>query len=373
MHVILIGGGIMGLLSAYELVNAGCKVSLFDKSQAGTEASWAGGGIVSPLYPWRYDAPITALASWGQGYYPQLSEHLKQATGIDPQFNPCGLLMLDAEDEALAVRWARQHGREMQEVSDTEAKALEPHLQCTVSRGLWMPKVGSVRNPRLLQSLMAALQNHSGFSLSINEPVTTLVSENGRAKGVTTAKGRYNADAVVVSAGAWSAGLLQSLGISLPVKPVRGQMVAIQAPIDWLQHIVLKNGTYIVPRKDGLVLAGSTLEFVGFDKSTTPSAKSFLLERAYQMMPSLAQFPVVAQWAGLRPGSPDGVPFIGELEQLPGVYLNVGHYRNGLVLAPAACRLLADLLLQREPIVDPQLYRPDVRLRAQPIANPEWR
>lgn len=373
MHVILVGGGIMGMLSAYELVQAGCAVSLFDKSQTGTEASWAGGGIVSPLYPWRYEAAITALASWGQGFYPQLTEKLKADTGIDPEYNPCGLLMLDAEDEALAIRWAAQHQRTMYERSEAEAQQLEPHLGCAVTRALWMPQVGSVRNPRLLQALLQRLRAHPGFTLHVNEQVLSLETAAGRVKGIVTGQGRYNADAVVLCAGAWSAGLLEAMKFALPVKPVRGQIVAMQTSPGWLQRIVLKNGTYVVPRKDGLVLAGSTLEFVGYDKSTTAAAQDFLLGRAYEMMPGLRDFPVVGHWAGLRPGTPDGVPFIGEMESVPGLFINTGHYRYGLVMAPASCRLLADLVLTREPIIDPKPYQPEHRLRAVINANPEWR
>lgn len=372
MHVILVGGGVMGLLSAYELLQAGCSVSLFDKSQVGTEASWAGGGIVSPLYPWRYPAAITALSSWGQGYYPQLTRMLHQATGIDPEFNPCGLLMLDTEEKALAIKWAAQNDRMLLDVSLDQVRELEPHLECAVQQALFMPQVGSLRNPRLLQALLQKLLTHAGFKLHINEQVLALEQKNARISAVVTNAGRYNADAVVLNAGAWSAALLEPLGFSLPVKPVRGQIVAIQAQLGWLQHIVLKNGTYIIPRKDGLVLAGSTLEFVGYDKRTTQAAHDFLVDRAYEMMPSLRDFPVVGHWAGLRPGSPDGVPFIGEMDTVKGLFLNVGHYRYGLVLAPASCRLLADMLLGRRPIVDPQPYQPEIRLRAGINANPEW-
>lgn len=372
MRVILVGGGVMGLLSAYELVKAGCTVSLFDKSQTGTEASWAGGGIVSPLYPWRYGPSITALASWGQGYYPQLAETLANATGIDPEFNHCGLLMLDAEDEQEALRWAVANARNLVQETPANAYLLEPHLECPANSVVWMPEVGSLRNPRLLQALRLVLMKKSSFSLHVNEAVLALNREQGRVTGISTEKGRYNADAVVLSAGAWSTALLEKFDFALPVKPVRGQMVAIQADIGWLKHIVMKNGTYIVPRKDGLILAGSTLEFVGFDKTITTDARAMLLSRAYEMMPSLQRFPVIEQWAGLRPGSPDGIPFIGEMESVKGLFLNVGHYRNGLVLAPASCRLLADMMLRRPPIMDPLPYLPEPRLRAGASATLEW-
>ncbi len=372
MRVVLVGGGIMGLLSAYELVQAGCEVVLFDKSNTGTEASWAGGGIASPLYPWRYESPITALATWGQGYYPQLTDHLREVTGIDPEYNPCGLLMLDAEDETAALQWSAQYGRAVTALDGAGARELEPHLECAVARALWMPQVGSIRNPRLLQSLRQYLLAHEHVELHDNEAVVSLECSDNQARAIVTDKGRYVADAFVVCAGAWSSALLQPLGLRLPVKPVRGQMVAIQAPVGYLQHIVLRNGTYVVPRKDGLILAGSTLEFVGFDKGTTEAAREFLLGRAYDMMPILQQFPVVAQWAGLRPGSPDGIPFVGELESARGLFVNAGHYRNGLVLAPAACRLLVDQVLQRETILDPRPYLPEQRLREGVNANPEW-
>ena len=179
-----------------------------------------------------------------------------------------------------------------------------------------------------------------------------------------TASDTIPADCVVVAAGAWSGELLATLGLYLPVEPVKGQMILYKCELDYLPAMVLAEGRYAIPRRDGHVLVGSTLEHVGFDKTPTGEARASLKASAEKMLPGLAQREVVGHWAGLRPGSPDGVPFIGEVPELPGLWLNCGHYRNGLVLAPASCELLKNLMLGETPIVDPAPYSPVGRLRA---------
>jgi glycine oxidase len=153
---------------------------------------------------------------------------------------------------------------------------------------------------------------------------------------------------VVIAGGAWSAALLRDTGLDLPVTPVRGQMIQFKARPGLLRHIVLDRDHYLVPRQDGLILAGSTLEHVGFDKSTTQAARDLLRERALQLVPALADCPIVRHWAGLRPGSKDGIPLIDEHPQIRGLYVNAGHYRNGVGMAPASARLLVDRILHRE-------------------------
>ena len=155
---------------------------------------------------------------------------------------------------------------------------------------------------------------------------------------------------------------MQQAGLTLPVEPVKGQMLLYRMAPGWLPSIVMARGRYAIPRRDGHILIGSTLEYEGYDKRTTDEALASLRASAQALLPDLAQQSPVAQWAGLRPGSPDGVPYIGPVSSLPGLWLNTGHFRNGLVLAPASCRLLADLLLQRSPEIDPTPYLPDTRL-----------
>lgn len=356
--VIVVGGGVMGMLTARALLLRGVKVTLIEKSEPGTEASWAGGGIVSPLYPWTYVPAISALASWAQEYYPTLVSQLQEETGIDPELNPCGLLMLDPPDARRALEWAREFGKNLQRVGRGFVADREPAATTDFSDALWLPYVSNVRNPRLLQALKASLLLHNGFDLVTRQTVVDIRQNGMQSVTVQGGTDRWSAAKVIVCAGAWSAGLLQKSGVSLPVVPVRGQMLLFEARPGLVQSIILKDGKYVIPRRDGHILAGSTTEEVGFDKSTTADARELLLHHAIDIVPSLRDVPVVQQWAGLRPGAPGGLPFIGALPGMDRVFVNAGHYRNGLVLAPASAQLVVDLATGQRPVVDPAPYDP---------------
>jgi len=360
--VIVVGGGVIGLLSAYQLAMAGKRVTLLDRGSVGSEASWAGGGIVSPLYPWRYSQAVTALAHWSQDYYPGLGERLLADTGIDPEVHVTGLYWLDLDDQAEALAWAQRQGRPLYEVPVESAYARVSALGAGFERAIYMSGVANVRNPRLVKALRAALQRLPNVTLREHSPVAQFVRDGSRIVGVRTAEGELLAEQVVVAAGAWSGELLQSLEMSLPVEPVKGQMILFKCAEDFLPSMVLAGGRYAIPRRDGHILVGSTLEHAGFDKTPTDEALASLRASAETLLPALRDAEVVGHWAGLRPGSPEGIPFIGEVPEHPGLWLNCGHYRNGLVLAPASCRLLADLMLGREPIIDPAPYSPAGRL-----------
>jgi len=170
------------------------------------------------------------------------------------------------------------------------------------------------------------------------------------------------ADQVVLAAGAWSGRLLATLGLELPVKPMKGQMILFKCAEDFLPSMVLAKRRYAIPRRDGHILVGSTLENVGFDKTPTDDALQSLRATAIDLLPGLADAEVVKHWAGLRPASPDGIPYIGPVPGHDGLWLNCGHFRNGLVLAPASCQLLTDLMSNRVPSVDPEPYAPSGRL-----------
>jgi glycine oxidase len=362
--VIVIGGGAIGLLCAYQLALTGKRVRLLERSQVGSEASWAGGGIVSPLYPWRYSPAVTALAHWSQEHYPALVEQIHKRSGVDPELHSTGLYWLDMEDQEAALRWAQHSGKPLSEVPVSQAYAAVPALGCGFARALHMPGLANVRNPRLLKSLRGALAAMTTVKLQEHCAVRGFVRAGGHVVGVTTAQGEWLAEHVVLAAGAWSRELLQSLGLALAVEPVKGQMILFKCAADFLPCMLLARGRYAIPRRDGHILIGSTLERVGFDKATTQEARISLQASAEELLPALAAAQLVGHWAGLRPASPEGIPFIGPVPGHQGLWLNCGHYRNGLVLAPAACQLLGDLLLGRKPIVDPQPYLPEYRLQA---------
>ena len=361
-RALVVGGGVIGLLTARLLGEQGYQVELIERGSLASEASWAGGGIVSPLYPWRYGEAVGALASWSQGYYAALGDDLRIVTGIDPEVRYTGLYWLDLEDEGKALDWAGAFGREMVRVARQEVLLRIPVLGEGFDRAVYMPGLANVRNPRLLKALQAALQKDHNVSLVSGVSVDRLLIERGRVVGAKTSLGTVAADCVVLAAGAWSGELLQTLGLSLPVEPVKGQMILYKKEPDFLPSMVLAKGRYAIPRKDGHILVGSTLEHVGFDKTPTSEALVSLKASAEELLPGLASAEVVGHWAGLRPGSPEGIPFIGEVPQYPGLWLNCGHYRNGLVLAPASCELLKNLMSGEAPIVDPAPYSPAGRL-----------
>lgn len=375
MTTLIVGGGVIGLMSAYQLAEAGKNVTLVERRRCAREASWAGGGIVSPLYPWRYSEAVSALSRWSEGVYPELAERLRETTGIDPQYRRNGLLYLAVDDADQALRWASEQGKPMRRVDGEDVARIEPAVVGGphANGGLWMPTLGSVRNPRLGSALRAWLQQHPRVTLREDLTVEQLCIESGRVTGLNTTRGHLAAERVLVCAGAWSGELLARSGICLPVTPVKGQMMVFRPGKGAgppLSRVVLADGRYLIPRRDGRILVGSTLEHQGFDKTVTCSARVSLQGSARQLLPALAEATIEHHWAGLRPGSPGGIPFIGEVPNVAGLFVNAGHFRNGLVLAPAATRLVADLMLRRTPVVDPQPYCPpaaDVGL-VQPMA-----
>ncbi|MDO8331470.1 MAG: glycine oxidase ThiO [Fluviicoccus sp.] len=355
MKVVVIGGGIIGMLTALELVKAGIAVRVLDKSHPGTEASWAGGGIVSPLYPWRYPPAVSALAVMAQELYPALAAELTGYSGIDPELTVCGMLMLGADDARDAMVWSRKYGRRIHLLQGHALAAMGDGL-AQFNDGIWLPDVANIRNPRLLQSLRRTLEIR-GVAVDGGREVVSWERVGNRMRAVRLAGGEtIEADQFVLAAGAWSAGLSSTLAGPMPVRPVKGQMLLFHAPDAGLRHILLHQGHYVIPRRDGHILCGSTLEETGFDKSITAEAAVDLHAVAAKLVPSLGAMPPVAHWAGLRPGSPNGIPFIGRHPEAHNLWVNTGHYRNGLVLAPASVQLLGDLMLGRKPVLDASPY-----------------
>ncbi len=351
----VIGGGVIGLLTARELANAGMRVTLLERGEPGRESSWSGGGIVSPLFPWRYLDSVTALASWSQARYPEICTQLAHDTGIDPEFTVNGMLMVAKDESDTALAWAARHGRRLETVDAATFRALEPAARRPPETGLWMPEVGQLRNPRLLAALLADVQAR-GVTLRPDTPASGLWIRNSVCRGVTTPRGHVEGDQVIICAGAWSGELLGNLPAPPAVRPVRGQMLLFRTTPGTLSRIVLEDQRYIIPRRDGHVLFGSSMEEVGFDKSTTATMRGELLALAHERFPVIRDAPLVKHWAGLRPGSPAGVPYIAAHPEITGLYVNAGQFRNGIVTGLASARLAADLVLEHHPILDPAPY-----------------
>ncbi len=352
---VVVGGGLLGMLTARRLVQEGMAVTLLERGLLCRESSWAGGGILSPLLPWQYDDAVSRLAARSQQLYPGLVEELQEETGIDPEWTQSGMLLLDTVADTQVMDWARRYRCRVQSIDAARLQAAEPALAAGQGTALLLPDVAQIRNPRLCRALAASLQTQ-GVDIREHTTADRLLVRDRVIEGVATPAGAVHGNCVVLAGGAWSAGLLQGLGRALPVEPVLGQMILLEARPGLLRHIVQQDGRYLIPRRDGLVLAGSTLEHTGFHKQTTPQARAELLEAAVRIVPALADYPLIRHWAGLRPGSPRGIPFIGKHSEVSGLYMNTGHFRNGVVMGPASAELLADCLLERDSFTDPAPY-----------------
>lgn len=364
--VIIVGVGISGLLSAYELLQRGQRVLLIDQNQAGRAASWAGGGILSAMYPWRYPKAVNDLAQYGKAYYQNLNALLLPQTQIDVEVHNTGLLIFDPEDVQVGLSFAEQHAQPMQRSELLHGAAMHqrnPRLAPSLQQALYFAEIANIRNPRLLQSLLRYVQQHPHAQLIEQQPVERLLIQAGQIQGVQSAGQRYHAARVVLCSGAWSAAWQKQLGLRIPVQPVHGQMLLIKTPAAWLPTMCMHKVMYLIPRLDGHVVCGSTVNHYDFDASTKAELREQIYQAAVEMVPDLAQFPVVQEWAGLRPSSPHGVPYIGECPNIKNLWLNVGHFRNGLCMGPAAAQLLVQLMQQETPLLDPMPFSPS-RLKA---------
>lgn len=355
--IIIIGGGVIGLMTARELMKAGARVLILERQLIGRESSWAGGGILSPLYPWRAAEPIVQLWLRSHAEYSELTESLRHSTGIDPEWRKSGLLIADCDDEHRAETWCESCGIAYERPDLSSLHELEPSIQLMPGAPIFLPEIAQVRNPRLLRALQSELLA-AGAQISEHRSVSEIAVDGTRITRVECGGETYSADQYVITAGAWS-GAMSDRFFSLPrpgVEPVKGQMIIFSARPGLLGHMVLNRDHYLIPRKDGKILAGSTLEHVGFDKSVTESARSELLEFAYGTLPALRTCSIEKHWAGLRPGSPTGIPYIGRHPEIQNLLFNCGHFRNGFAMAPASARLLADLVLGRSTQISPEPY-----------------
>ncbi len=355
MHTIVIGAGISGMMSARELLLAGAQVTLIERRQSGRESSWAGGGIISPLYPWRYADAVNLLASNSQKAYPALAAQLAGNTGIDPEYLNSGLLILAPDETREAVHWAQQWQVDLQQLDRRQMHDIETTLNSPVEEGLWLPQVAQVRNPRFMKALHRELES-LGANFILHTSVTGFEHKGANISFVKTAGRNYSADNIIVCSGAWAGEMLRDTMPQPRIEPVLGQMLLFKTQPGSVKRITLWDSHYTVPRKDGRVLFGSTIEHTGFIKETTSKAAEQLRQCAIDLYPQLSRCPIEHHWAGLRPGSPGGVPYIGRHPDYANLFINAGHYRNGVVLAPASAKLVADLVLERVPGIDPAPY-----------------
>lgn len=349
--VAIVGGGIIGLTCAYYLAKEGLSVEVFDRGELGQEASWAGAGIIPPGNPAGAATPIDRLRAIGSVQFPRLSEELRELTGIDNGYLRCGGIEFIADDPTEILDLWRNEGIVVDRLPRQVLRTLEPAVGEVPGEAYLLPDCAQVRNPRHLQALIAACQR-VGVNLRSQARVeAVLESRNkpGLATGVMLSGEEQHAGRVLIAAGPWSETFL-SPG-SQPgrgIHPVRGQIVLLKTHERVISRVLMLGKRYLVPRADGYVLIGSTEEPEAFfEKGNTAEAVTDLLSLATRTVPTLASAEMVKCWSGLRPATPDGLPFIGAVPEWQNLYVATGHFRAGVQLSIGTAQMVTELFTQK--------------------------
>jgi len=349
--VLIIGGGVIGLTTAYFLARDGMQVSVVDTGNLGREASWAGAGIISPGNSDRATGAMNLLRAHSCRLFPILSEELRQSTGQENGYRACGGVELASGiDDATVAEWDAE-GIEYRNLPARELKRLESAFAHVHEDGYFLPTMAQVRNPWHLRALIAACQN-LGVELLPNTPIRQLECRHlRRIEGARSNSATLRADRFLVAAGPWTDSLLKPLGWRPGVFPVRGQMVLFRAELPLFTPILLQGKRYLVPRTDGRILAGSTEEDVGYVKSTTEEGVGMLTDMARTLVPALREVPIETTWSGLRPATHDGLPYLGRVPGMDNLFVASGHFRAGIQNSPATGLIMSQLLQSRETLI----------------------
>jgi glycine oxidase ThiO len=325
---IIIGAGIIGLTLALELREAGMAVAVLERNQPGREATWASAGMLSrPDH--HTPEELHEIADWSCDLYPAFIRHLSEITGEECSYDDIGGLFVSAEP--ISAWDACTIPRE-------EIATVEPQLRETAGR-IYRLRDASV-DPRVLTQVLLAACRKRQVQVHHQHPVTELISDGQSIVGVHTSAGEFQAAIVVNCAGAWASDLSR-----IPVEPVKGQILAVVPPRPCLKHIVRSNDIYIVPRRDGRIIIGATVERVGYDKRVLPDVIQLMHQHAARLVPELGEARMADAWAGLRPATPDELPVMGASQLLAGYFISSGHFRYCILLAPANAKLMTQLIL----------------------------
>lgn len=357
---VVIGAGVIGCAIALRLGQAGMRVVVVERGQAGTEASHAAGGMLAPLAEAERRDDFFNLAVAGLAIYADFARELKALSGIDIEYRDEGTLYLalnDEDEKELEHRWQWQceTGLNVKRLSAGCALKLEPPLTRSLRFALKYPGDHQVDNRRLTTALQTAARNAGARFLTHTEAqnlLTESVAGRKRIIGVATARGDIHSNTVVIAAGSWSSRLRCDESPRFEIEPVRGQMVAVEMPAPVVRHVIYSRRGYLVPRLGGFLIAGSTTERAGYDKRVTAGGMASIVKSAIEIMPCIADQAVIETWAGLRPRATDDLPILGADPRVEGLVYATGHYRNGILLTPITAQAIGELIVKGESSVN---------------------
>lgn len=327
--VIILGGGIIGMSLARELRKHGAEVLIVERSQPGREASWASAGMLAPSGS-RLSEALAPLTRASAQMFPEFVHEIEDESGTRVDLRRDGAIVTAEEADKRNASG---------ELSESELRSLEPNL--AYRPGLHFVEESSVDTRALMSALVAAAK-HRNVHFASGSPALE-VSGSGSQLAVKTERSEYVAPAVVNCCGAWAGLLAANKTIHVPVRPVKGQMLCLAAPRrDFLKHTVRSTEVYLVPRSDGRILVGATVE-EAFDKRVQPEVIQRFHQLAANFAPELGEARMLEAWAGLRPGTRDNLPVLGKTP-LPGYSVASGHFRNGILLAPVTAMIMANLV-----------------------------
>ena len=353
MNVLVIGGGVIGLSIARELHIAGVRdITVADKGTPGKEASWAAAGMLAPNAETEGVDDFYRFCSESNDLYPNFAESLHMDTGIDVGLDLAGTLQLafdDNEADRLLKKYRRQKdaGLPTEMLSAEEVLRLEPEISSSVILGIYYPHDRQVDNRKLVAALLEYCRRNK-ISVLQDQQISSVTVESGRLTGAIGKTRRFSADLAILATGAWTSFIeIGDTGpISVDIKPIRGQMIAFETSDRLLKKVIYGNNCYLVPRADGRILVGATVEDVGFEKTVTDEAVSELTTSAAEILPETANLDIVEKWSGLRPRSTDELPIIGYVAGIDNLFIASGHYRNGILLAPLTAKMIAEKVVQ---------------------------
>jgi glycine oxidase len=349
-ELIVVGGGVIGLSVARAVARKGVSsVMLIDRAGLGNEASFAAAGMLAPQAEADRADDFFKLACQSRDMYSAFAAALEDESGIDIELDTSGTIYLaftndDLEEVDQRYEWQTSAGFPVEKLNAEELNELEPCLANNVRAALKFPLDWQVENRRLLVALATANQK-LGVRVVTGTTVESLRTERDRITGIETSDGFVSTQKVVIAGGAWT-DFIKARGIPrLSIQPVRGQMICFETSPRLARHVIYSPRGYLVPRRDGRLLAGSTTENAGFDKRVTARGLHSILSNALEISSRVGNLPLINSWAGLRPRSGDNLPVLGRAGAIEGLYYATGHYRNGILLAPITGELLADLIV----------------------------